>query len=482
MTGVASRTRSPSRAARASAIRWLPPATECVAKPPTLVPLSWRTSASWSSAGYAVETSIRAVIASRAPSAIGIDASASTTVPCPRRPCAAASRTAPYAATSSWRVTGSPPRGSRSPYVVPLSNSARPSRAAVSRITRLSGRMNSAPISTIPPVGSSCDQTRPPTRSRASNTRTSTPAVASASAAARPANPAPTTITRIAPSSIGHQRGSHRSPAGVRRVRANHRPVRGRSTRSRLDSGRAARHVARDPWRLRVGARPRLGPVAEGLARPVRAPDPERARRRVDRGRRDRGRDDRGGERAARGKSPRRLRRYPAELREPVHHRAVRQGPRRDRAPDARRRRRGGPAQRHRPSRDRSRGVDRGPAHGPPRLHRPADGPRHARRGLVAAEARRDLVRALHGHAHRARGRPPGRDPAGSRTRRRRSRPAASPTSRARRPPTSSARRWATSRSTRSRTWASTTRSTSSGSGPTSPTRRGPRTGRSRTR
>ena len=198
-------------------------------------------------------------------------------------------------------MTGSPPRGSRSPYVVPLSNSARPSRAAVSRITRLSGRMNSAPISTIAAGG---QLLRPdPAADPVTGLEHEDVDAGRGERIGRGKAREPRAHDDHPHRALLHRppaRGSHRSPAGARRARADHRPVRGRSARSRLDSGRAARHVARDPWRLRVGARPRLGPVAEGLARPARAPDPERARRRVDRRRRDRGRDDRGRERAAR--------------------------------------------------------------------------------------------------------------------------------------------------------------------------------------
>src|SRR5437763_1744104 len=70
--------------------------------------------------------------------------------------------------------------------------------------------MNSAPISTTAPFGSSRDHTRPPTRSRASSTTTSAPARANASAAASPANPAPTTATRTRSSpSPGDDQGVH---------------------------------------------------------------------------------------------------------------------------------------------------------------------------------------------------------------------------------------------------------------------------------
>ena len=213
------------------------------------------------------------------------------------------------------RVTGSPPRGSRSPYVVPLSYRARPRRAAVSRITRVVGE-DELRAHLDDPAGGQLAATRPcrpPGHGPRTRARRPRPWRGH-----RPRQAPRTRLPRRSPAF------AHRSPAGGTRATTDHRPVRGRSPRSRLDSGRAAGRVARDPWRLRVGARPRLGPVAEGLARPVRAPDPERARRRVDRGRRDRGRDDRGRERAARGEPPRWLRGHPAELGEPVHHRAVR--------------------------------------------------------------------------------------------------------------------------------------------------------------
>ena len=119
----------------------------------------------------------------------------------------------------------------------------------------------------------------------------------------------------------------------------------------RLRTRPTPRNVAAppDPGGMRAPARPRLGPVAKGRARPPRAPGPVAARRPVDRRRRDGGRDDRGRERTAGAQPRRRLRRHDPVVGQPVHDRPVRPGARGRCAPNAGRRRGRGPSERHGP-------------------------------------------------------------------------------------------------------------------------------------
>ena len=445
MTGVASRTRSPSRAASASAIRWLPPATECVAKPPTLVPLSCE------DVGVLVVGRVRGRHLDAGPDrvarAVGhrdrrerIDDRPVAQTPVrggladrPVRRDELLARDRQPAARLAVAV--------RRPLVE--QREAEPRRGladhAVVGEDELGAHLDDA-------AGGQLAATRPgrrPGHGPRTRGRRRRPWRAHRPRRA-PRTPRPRRSPASRPPPPAIRRRSHRSPAGVGRAGTDHRPVRGRSARSRLDSGRAARHVARDPWRLRVGARPRLGPVAEGLARPVRAPDPQRARRPVDRGRRDRGRDDRGRERPARGEPaatatprPSRARRAcsPPSRSTRTSSTTVRRMPG---VAEAR-----GPAQRDRPARDRSRASRSrsssrpSPTSPPSRWtsSRPSEGSWPPKRGEIWFERSSR-------HAHRPRGRPPGRrSSSGPDTTKTLATRRASPTSRARRPPTSSARR-----------------------------------------
>ena len=70
--------------------------------------------------------------------------------------------TVSIAATSSSCVAPMPPRGSRRPYRMPLSQQPEPEPVDQLEDRGVAGRMYSAPISTTAPFGSFCDHTRPP--------------------------------------------------------------------------------------------------------------------------------------------------------------------------------------------------------------------------------------------------------------------------------------------------------------------------------
>ncbi len=160
-----------------------------------------------------------------------------------------------------------------------------------------------------------------------------------------------------------------------------------------------------------AAVRPRLRPVAQGLAGPVRAPGAVRAGRPVDRrGRRGR-RHDRGGERPPPEEPARRVRRHAPVEREPVHHDPVRPGPGGRRPAHPGRGPGRGQAQRDGPHGDGPGRDDRGPAHGPAGLRRAAHGPGLARLRPLATAARRGGVRAVE-HAPRGPRHRPARHPA----------------------------------------------------------------------
>ena len=234
------------------------------------------------------------------------------------------------------------------------------------------------------------------------------------------------------------RRPALQSPTGAAALRS---PLRGPRPGPRLHSPRSpvGQPVSPTPGGMRAPARPRIGPVAQGRARPPRAPGPIAARRPVDRRRRDGGGDDRGRERAAGAQPRQRLRGHEALVGQPVHDRPVRPGARGRGAPHAGRRRGRGPPERHGTHGQARRRDRRARPHRAPRLRGPGDGPRQPGVRHLAAQARRDRVRALQPD-----GRGPARKAARSpsswgRTRPGRWSPAASRTSPAGRRRTSSA-------------------------------------------